>query len=938
MALLLTFERQDSIFGSLWCRQSAELTGRHKQQYNILSVLYLASHFQLVLYPLKWMPALEPLGKGATGQVHQSFLNGQIAFAFKRSIEDPRRGDEARFKAIALEIRVLRDPAIRKHPNIVDLLGLAWDVDMIKNSVWPVLVFPKATFGNLRQFLKNTDHGVLSLGSTLQHCKGVVSAISTMHAANIIHGDLKPENIVVTENARGESVLQLIDFGYSSYGSRHEDLVIMPFSPPWAAPEHEWSEITVIAAKRMDVYSLGMISAFLVFHNDWSGFEVELKLSASSENNGELKYRDLYGPPGQRTCVLRLLMLYLRDTEHAFSKLPDSLVHYFRASLSCAEAEGRARTTNIHLLSTLLDQATQDELEDELATNEQLVAMSLPLEALSSLYTVPPHEVPVLPSYPIAFEYLHFLVREHIFRAINRIALDTETCPQCWFLAVTQVSYCYRIGFGTDQNLDKAQEWREIMAERFLTVPDIGELVGRIQSGVTEPIKDDPDNELSVNKLFEKGLDFFDLADQLVEGSEIKEVTRRIESDCAARTDAFGDESEISMYYKIILSLLYGKQGMLKKAKELQMTVFSVLERDDPKSSNAIILAGVLVTTLHEEGSLIEAKSLQERYVQYTTEVYDLHHPRTLQGMTKLGAILSDASEYEAAGALAKTVYKLSCESLGNTHPSTISYKQHLISSLRDLGSLNDARAMAEDTLRLSEQVLGVDDPTTLSLHSTFALILYDLELWEETEQHLLVAYHGFQSVVGPTNASTLQTAASLSSLYCNRRQLDKAERIIASLLESSYDLYPTSKIALTAKTNLGSLKMLREEWQAAEAVFLEIIDTLEQWNGEKPLSFLAPQSHLGQIYQAQGKLDDAEKWQRRAVSKAESIYQPPHPVLATIYHNLGLVLHLKGQRDEAIELAGKCIDMRQKLLGENHEATQQGLEYYNSFVDSLTG
>lgn len=82
---------------------------------------------------------------------------------------------------------------------------------------------------------------------------------------DIIHGDLKPQNVLVFEDGQGAYVAKVIDFGYSTLFHGERDEVIMPKSVPWSAPEHHHRHFTPKCAKGMDVYSFGMLCLWFLF-------------------------------------------------------------------------------------------------------------------------------------------------------------------------------------------------------------------------------------------------------------------------------------------------------------------------------------------------------------------------------------------------------------------------------------------------------------------------------------------------------------------------------------------------------------------------------------------------------------------------------------------------------------------------------------------------
>lgn len=57
----------------------------------------------------------------------------------------------------------------------------------------------------------------------------------------------------------------MIDFGYSCYGTEDEDEVQIGGTPLWSPPEHTGEEISVHSAKKMDVYSFGLVCCWILF-------------------------------------------------------------------------------------------------------------------------------------------------------------------------------------------------------------------------------------------------------------------------------------------------------------------------------------------------------------------------------------------------------------------------------------------------------------------------------------------------------------------------------------------------------------------------------------------------------------------------------------------------------------------------------------------------
>ena len=83
----------------------------------------------------------------------------------------------------------------------------------------------------------------------------------------VVHGDIKPENILISSESDGRYVVKVTDFGYSTLFTTDNDPITMPHSELWTAPERHHREILPRQARKMDVYSFGMLCLWLLFYN-----------------------------------------------------------------------------------------------------------------------------------------------------------------------------------------------------------------------------------------------------------------------------------------------------------------------------------------------------------------------------------------------------------------------------------------------------------------------------------------------------------------------------------------------------------------------------------------------------------------------------------------------------------------------------------------------
>jgi serine/threonine protein kinase len=74
--------------------------------------------------------------------------------------------------------------------------------------------------------------------------------------------------VLVFQDESKNFFARVADFGYSTRFCGEHDLVRMPKSSPWNAPEHHHREFLVSKAKKMDVYSFGVLCLWLLFERN----------------------------------------------------------------------------------------------------------------------------------------------------------------------------------------------------------------------------------------------------------------------------------------------------------------------------------------------------------------------------------------------------------------------------------------------------------------------------------------------------------------------------------------------------------------------------------------------------------------------------------------------------------------------------------------------
>ncbi len=188
---------------------------------------------------------IKKIGKGAFGSVflvEDTMISEEIILKF---LNTQFVTDESIIKRFIYELRFARKIT---HPNVI--------------RIYDMVSFGKAHAISMEYFRSHTlsaevkDKTPMEINRAKQFALDVCSGMESAHTANVVHRDLKPNNILIDEN----DVVKIVDFGVAaatqSTDTKLTKTGLLVGTPTYMAPEQVLGKEV---DERTDIYSLGAI-------------------------------------------------------------------------------------------------------------------------------------------------------------------------------------------------------------------------------------------------------------------------------------------------------------------------------------------------------------------------------------------------------------------------------------------------------------------------------------------------------------------------------------------------------------------------------------------------------------------------------------------------------------------------------------------------------
>lgn len=729
------------------------------------------------------------------------------------------------------------------------------------------------------------EHG-LSVAERLALFRNVCSAVHYAHQNLLVHRDLKPTNILVTQS--GEP--KLLDFGIAKLLSgRTGDRATDPtrtgprlMTPQYASPEQVRGDPVTTAG---DVYSLGVILYELL--------------------TGHLPYDLTDKRPGE---VERIITELTPDP-------PSTTVSRSASDQGPARSKPGAPSVDVTVTHRLSPERLGRSLRGDLDTIVLAAMHKDPARRYASAEQLSDDIRCYLEGLPVRAQRdtLGYRTRKFIQRHKAGVAVAT-------FMILSLVLGFSLATAGFIQARIEAQRAEHVSAflQGMLTVADLH----------------DKQSALTVRDMLDKAASRVDteLAAETEVRAEVHATIGRsyyamglfpqAETHLAAAHKAYLEASasdrETIAHVLRELGNAVSANGHYAQAETLLRESLSLTEaiRGDRRLDVAKVEES-LAAVLFLEGKLPEAQTLARKSLDTMIAIHTTQHEDVAEAMDTLSSVHLKKGTFQEAENLSRQALSIRRAILESDHPAIPAGLNNLALVLELKGEFTEALALHREALDLLRIRLGDEHPFVAYSLTNQAGVLAALGDNDESVARYREALRVFRVVDNPRAA---QAAGGLGALMSIIGDYEAAETLQREALAVRREHLGDSHFYVAKSLlELGKLMHLKGDFPAAETYLRRALEIVRSNSGDDHWTVAVCLETLAMVIADRGDPSAAEVMIREALEIQRRSSAPEHPRVGTFLGSLGAILLQRGELAAAESELTKSLQILRGTLPVGH-------------------
>jgi eukaryotic-like serine/threonine-protein kinase len=307
--------------------------------------------------------------------------------------------------------------------------------------------------------------------------------------------------------------------------------------------------------------------------------------------------------------------------------------------------------------------------------------------------------------------------------------------------------------------------------------------------------------------------------------------------------------------------------GRYPQAESLEREVLAVgLRKFGPENELVLRSGANLGAVLLSEARYAEAESQFRQLLEIARRHWGPDHPRTLIVMLDLALVMQDQDRYSEAEPLFRQVLAIQERVLGHDHPLTATAMENLAALLAQEGRLDEDERLCREVLAIRLRTLGANHPDTLVSRLDLADVLLRENHLRDAEKLQRETLSTQLRLLGPENPDTLLSQSDLARTLNREGRCQESEKIARPTFEAQRrTLGPLHQDTLTTMTELGKALACNHHFPEVSKLFHDAIDQQELSKDQgNPYSVWYS---FATVAAAANRPDDALQYLREAIS-----------------------------------------------------------------------
>lgn len=246
-----------------------------------------------------------------------------------------------------------------------------------------------------------------------------------------------------------------------------------------------------------------------------------------------------------------------------------------------------------------------------------------------------------------------------------------------------------------------------------------------------------------------------------------------------------GESHELTRFAQQDIGSIKRDMGQFEESRAALRTALAMRERTVGPRAPETLENLVMLAEIERDGfgRYADAEKLLDEFEARSEGVLNPDDRIAVYADMTRGGLALAARDYERAAAAYTRVAKARRTIFGPTHSATLTAEANLAVALEGLGRYDEVEPIYLRVLEIEERTGGKDSPDRLPTAHNLAFLYHSMGRFDEAESLLVDTLERCRRVFGPVHPGTLTCVQSLSALYRDTDRLDDA----VSLLQDSY-------------------------------------------------------------------------------------------------------------------------------------------------------